>query len=168
MDLFSWGVKAPTDLFGHGQALRVGDGSQLLLLQFLNGVLIISQIKLGSHQDDGSVWTVVSHFWIPLNTQDIFNFSPACTGLNMTFLRSKALIISARLVLPCTSGNKVLTFARTFSKEAGLTREKQMRNTSYGKKAFVMYQWRYTDVFPLFLKSIRQSVKLTPFICKCL
>ncbi len=58
----------PTDLFGHGQALRVGDGGELLLLQFLNGVLVISQIKLGSYQDDWSVWTVVSHFWIPLNT----------------------------------------------------------------------------------------------------
>lgn len=69
---------------------------------------------------------------------------------DIVILRSKALIISARLVLPYTSGNKALTFARTFSKEAGLTREKQMRNTSYGKKAFVMYQWRYTDVFPLF------------------
>lgn len=61
----------PTDLFGHGQALRVGDGGELLLLQFLNGVLVISQIKLGSYQDDWSVWTVVSHFWIPLNTQHI-------------------------------------------------------------------------------------------------
>ncbi len=62
----------PTDLFGHGQALRVGDGGELLLLQFLNGVLVISQIKLGSYQDDWSVWTVVSHFWIPLNTHNTF------------------------------------------------------------------------------------------------
>lgn len=71
---------AHTDLFGHGQALRIGDGSELLLLQLLNGVLVVSQIQLGSHQDDGSGRTVVSHFWVPLNTQDI---SRLITGNNV-------------------------------------------------------------------------------------
>lgn len=56
----------PTDLLRHGQALRVGDGSQLLLLQFLDRVFIIPEIKLRPHQDDGSVGTMVSHFWVPL------------------------------------------------------------------------------------------------------
>ena len=38
-----------TYLLGHGQALGVGDGVQLLLLQLLNGVLVIPQVELGAH-----------------------------------------------------------------------------------------------------------------------
>lgn len=46
--------------------LGVGYGAQSLLLEFLNSLLVISQIQLGAHQDDGCVWTVVAHFRIPL------------------------------------------------------------------------------------------------------
>ena len=56
-----------TDLFGHGQALGVGDGGQLLLLQLLNGVLVIPQVQLGAHQDDGCVGAVVTHLRVPLD-----------------------------------------------------------------------------------------------------
>ena len=55
-----------TYLLGHGQALGVGDGVQLLLLQLLNGVLVIPQIELGAHQDDGRVGAVVANLWVPL------------------------------------------------------------------------------------------------------
>lgn len=55
-----------TDLSGHGQALGVGDRGELLVSQPLNGVLVISQIQLGAHQDDGRVGAVVSHLRVPL------------------------------------------------------------------------------------------------------
>lgn len=55
-----------TDLLRHGQPLRVGDGSQLFLLQFLNRVFVVPEVKFSSHQDDGGVGTVVSHFRVPL------------------------------------------------------------------------------------------------------
>lgn len=55
-----------TDLFGHRQALGVGDRRELLLLQLLHGVFVISQIQLGPHQDDGRVGTMVSHLRVPL------------------------------------------------------------------------------------------------------
>lgn len=54
------------NLSGHGQALRVGDRGELLVPQPLNGVLVISQIQLGAHQDDGCVGAVVSHLRVPL------------------------------------------------------------------------------------------------------
>lgn len=57
-----------TDLLGHGQALRVGDGRQLLLLQLLDRVFIVPQVKFRPHQDDGCVGTMVSHFRVPLCT----------------------------------------------------------------------------------------------------
>lgn len=38
-----------TDLFGHGQALGVGDRGELLLPELLDGVLIVPQIQLGAH-----------------------------------------------------------------------------------------------------------------------
>ena len=57
-----------TDLSCHGQALGVGDRGQLLVPQPLDGVLVVPQVKLGAHQDDGGVGAVVSHFRIPLPT----------------------------------------------------------------------------------------------------
>ena len=38
-----------TDLFGHGQALGVGDRGEFLLPELLDGVLIVPQIQLGAH-----------------------------------------------------------------------------------------------------------------------
>lgn len=55
-----------TDLLGQCQALRVGNRRQLLFLQPLDSVLVISQVKLGAHQDDGSARAVVPHLREPL------------------------------------------------------------------------------------------------------
>lgn len=55
-----------TYFFGHGQALGVDDGGEFLLLQLLDGVLVVSQVQLGAHQDDGSVGAVVSDLRVPL------------------------------------------------------------------------------------------------------
>lgn len=67
--------KAVTNLLGHGKALRIGDGGEFLLLEFLHGVLVISQIQLGAHKDDGSVGTMVSNFRIPLNNNKLIHQS---------------------------------------------------------------------------------------------
>ena len=55
-----------TNLPGHGQALRVRDGRQLLVPQPLYGVLVVPEVQLGAHQEDGRVGAVVPHFWVPL------------------------------------------------------------------------------------------------------
>ena len=55
-----------TYFFSHGQALRIDDGREFLLLQFLDSVLVVSQVQLGAHQDDGCVGAVVSHLRVPL------------------------------------------------------------------------------------------------------
>lgn len=50
---FRWSQQEPrcshTDLFRHGEALWVGDGRQLLLLQLFDSVLVIPEIKFGTH-----------------------------------------------------------------------------------------------------------------------
>lgn len=55
-----------TNLFGHRQSLGICNRREFLLLQLLHCVLVISQIQLGTHQDDGSVGTMVSHLRVPL------------------------------------------------------------------------------------------------------
>lgn len=55
-----------TDLLGQSQALRVGDGSQLLFFQLLNCLLLVPQIQLGAHQDDGCGRAVVANLRVPL------------------------------------------------------------------------------------------------------
>ncbi len=55
-----------TYFFSHGQALRVDNGGEFLLFQFFDGVLVVSQVQLGAHQDDGRVGAVVSHLRVPL------------------------------------------------------------------------------------------------------
>lgn len=64
--------KARTDLSGHGETLRISDGGQLFVPQALDGVLIVPQIQFGSHQNDGCVGTVMTHFRIPLHTHTQF------------------------------------------------------------------------------------------------
>ena len=54
------------DFSGHGQALGVGDGTEFFVSQLLDGFSVFPEIQLGSHKYDGSVGTVVTHFWIPL------------------------------------------------------------------------------------------------------
>lgn len=56
-----------TYLLSQSQALRVGDWCQLLFLQLLNGVLLVPQIQLCAHQDDGCGGTVVANLWVPLS-----------------------------------------------------------------------------------------------------
>lgn len=50
----------------HGQALRVDNGRQFLLLELLDGVLVVPQVEFGAHQNDGGVGAVVSHLRVPL------------------------------------------------------------------------------------------------------
>ena len=63
--------RLPTDLPGHGQALWVGDGRQLLVPQPLNGVLVVAEVQLGAHQEDGRVGAVVPHLRVPLQGQTL-------------------------------------------------------------------------------------------------
>lgn len=55
-----------TNLPGHGQALGVRDGRQLLVSQPLDGVLVVTEVQLGAHQEDGRVGAVVPHLRVPL------------------------------------------------------------------------------------------------------
>lgn len=59
-------IEVLTYFFGHSEALRVSDGSELLLFQLFNGVLVISQIKLSPNENYGSVGAMMSDLWIPL------------------------------------------------------------------------------------------------------
>lgn len=56
----------PTDLPGHGQALRVGNGRKLFVSQPFDGILVVPQVQFGAHQDDGCVRAVMTNLWIPL------------------------------------------------------------------------------------------------------
>lgn len=42
-------VQALTYFLRHGQSLRVDNGVQLLLLEFFDSVLVVSQVQLGAH-----------------------------------------------------------------------------------------------------------------------
>lgn len=44
----------------------VGDWSQFLLLQLLDRLLLVPEIQLGAHQDDGCRGAVVPHLRVPL------------------------------------------------------------------------------------------------------
>lgn len=55
-----------TNLSGHSQTLRIGDGCQLLVPKPFNGVLVITEVQLGAHQKYGCVGAVVPHLWVPL------------------------------------------------------------------------------------------------------
>lgn len=57
-----------TYFLSHGQALRVNNGGELLLLEFFDSVLVVSQVQLGAHQDDGSVGAMMSHLRVPLGS----------------------------------------------------------------------------------------------------
>lgn len=46
--------------------LRISNGSELLVLESLDGLLVLAQIQLGPHQYDGSRRTVMAHLRIPL------------------------------------------------------------------------------------------------------
>lgn len=44
----------------------VGDWSQFLLFQLLDGLLLVPEIQLGANQDDGCRGAVVPHLRVPL------------------------------------------------------------------------------------------------------
>lgn len=58
-----------TYFFSHGQALRVDNGGEFLLLKLFDSVLVVSQVQLGANQDDGRVGAVVSHLRVPLGEE---------------------------------------------------------------------------------------------------
>lgn len=60
-----------TYLLSQSESLRVGDWCQLLLLQLLDGVLLVSQIQLGAHQDNGRGGAVVANLRVPLRRSKI-------------------------------------------------------------------------------------------------
>lgn len=62
-------VVVVTDLFGHGEAVRVGDGREFLLPQLVAGLLVFPQVQLGAHQDDGRAGTMVADLRVPLHRQ---------------------------------------------------------------------------------------------------
>lgn len=63
----SHGTHGLTDLSRHGKALWISDRGELLVPQPLDGVLVVAEIQLGAHQNDGRVGTVVPHLGIPLS-----------------------------------------------------------------------------------------------------
>lgn len=54
------------NLLGYRQGLFVGDGLHLACAQGFRGRAIVSQIELGSHEDDGDIGGVVFDFREPL------------------------------------------------------------------------------------------------------
>lgn len=54
------------NLLGYRQGLFVGDGLHLACAQSFRGRAIVSQIELGSHEDDGDIGGVVFDFREPL------------------------------------------------------------------------------------------------------
>jgi hypothetical protein len=92
------------DVLGGDQSLVVGNRLHSLLLQTLHGLGVVSQVKLGSDQNDGNAWGMVIDLGEPL-----------------------AII---EHLAPATKRAKGLTLAVTLSKDGGLTMEKQMRKTS--------------------------------------
>lgn len=58
-------------LLGQSQALRVGDGCQLFLFQLLDGLLLIPQIQLGTHQDDRCGGAMVADLREPLSEDEV-------------------------------------------------------------------------------------------------
>ena len=48
--------------------LWICDWCQLLLLQLVNGVLVLPEIELGADQDDGHVGAVMPDFGVPFGT----------------------------------------------------------------------------------------------------
>ena len=56
--MFENGAELNTDL-------RVGDGGQSLLLQLVDGLLVLPQVELGADQDDGDLGAVVAQLRVP-------------------------------------------------------------------------------------------------------
>merc|ERR1712233_217335 len=59
-------ILGSVDFLGELETLLVGDGSQLLFGQTLNGGLVLSQIQLGSDNEDRNVRAMVVDFRVPL------------------------------------------------------------------------------------------------------
>lgn len=110
-------VLVRTDLLGHGQRLLVRYGFHLSCAKAVCGRSIVSQVQLGTDEDDGNVGGMMFDLRIPLRTHH----------------RSVTARIACSLGTPQQApwdGRKGSTLALTLSKDGGLTMEKQMRKTS--------------------------------------
>lgn len=65
-------------------------GSQLLLLQFLDGFLLVPEVQLGAHKDDGGGGTVVSYLWVPLGGEESKDHSGDGIMVKESELRTRA------------------------------------------------------------------------------
>ena len=57
----------------HRETLLGGDGRRVLLSESLDGLWVVAKVELGAHEHDRRGWTVVTHFWIPLQTTPFTN-----------------------------------------------------------------------------------------------
>ena len=48
--------------------LWIGDWRELFFIQLLDHILVLPQVKLCPHEDDGHIGTVVTHLWMPFGT----------------------------------------------------------------------------------------------------
>ena len=48
--------------------LWIGDWCELFFIQPLDRLLVLPQVNLCPHKDDGLIGTVVTHLWIPFGT----------------------------------------------------------------------------------------------------
>ena len=111
-------VLVRTDLLGHGQRLLVRYGFHLSCAKAVCGRSIVSQVQLGTDEDDRDIGGMMFDFRIPLRTHTIGQLP---------------LVSHARSDLHSTlhgDERKGNTLALTLSKDGGLTMEKQMRKTS--------------------------------------
>lgn len=63
-----------TDFFSHSKALWVSNGSEFLFFQLFNSVLVVSQVDLGSNQNDWGVGAVMPDLRIPLWEKETAHF----------------------------------------------------------------------------------------------
>ena len=47
--------------FDQDQDLRIGDGGKPLLLELVDGLLVLPQVELGAHKNDRDLGAVVPH-----------------------------------------------------------------------------------------------------------
>jgi len=54
------------DLLGHLESLRVCDGRHAPLTKLVNGLLIVTQVQLGTNEDGRDIRGMMADLWIPL------------------------------------------------------------------------------------------------------
>lgn len=108
------------DLLGNGERLFVGYGLHLSCAEGVCGRFIVSQVKLGTNQDDRDVGGMVFNFRKPLHHVSFIVYFARSVG--STYGRCGDLLGKKK--------EKKSTLALTLSNEGGLTMEKQIRKTS--------------------------------------